>query len=568
MTGLILDYMPAPRGKILDRQLNVVADIAPKIVVTAKPAEAMRHPEKIEQLAQMLGTSSKKLIRAMKKQWHKSNFYVPIHVGATVQQATKIAESGTTFPGIGVESMSLRNLRESQWMPHIVGYVGVPTEAIEKEMKEAGAVFIPPYVGRDGLEQVYQEALGGSPGSTTYTVDPSRRPLRAVMSDAPKPGDSLVISIDMAVQRAAIEALAGRKGAVVALEPQTGEVLAMASTPGYDLAIFEGGLTQDESDSINQDENRPLLKRAIAGLYPPGSTFKIVTAMAAYRAGIFDPRWHVGCPGYLTVGSSRVKCENHPSATYSFNMAFTRSCNSYFGKLSQRVGVSELNKAAAEIGIGMKTGIDLPGEKSGLFPDAKYVEEKHKRPFSAGDANNVGIGQGDLLTTPLQMACVAAMVANEGVNYVPHVVKGYLSSAEGAVVRPVERRVLHRFKADPNFWATMKTAMRSVVTQGTGTRSALGNVAVGGKTGSAENSHSRKTHAWFVGFAPMENPKIAFAVVIETAGHGGSVAAPVAQQFLNVFFNRPKPQLVQNSKARASDIGLSLSPISESETPD
>ena len=558
MTGLILDRTAAPRGKIYDRQMHVLADVRPKIVITAKPAEAIQHPEELDRLAKILGTTRAKLEYQMRQQWNKSNFFVPVYVGATVQQATKIAESGSVFPGIGVQTLPMRFNTGAAALEHILGNVWVPTEAIEKELTEAGEEYIPPYVGRDGVERIYERELMGKPGSTTYTLDRRRRPLRAVMSEAPVPGNSLVLSIDMATQKVAKEELAGRKGAVVALDPNTGEVLALVSTPGYDLGIYENGLTQAETDSIYQNKDIPLLKRPIGGLYPPGSTFKIVTAMAAYQAGKFDAHSRVSCPGYLQVGNRRVRCENHPSASYDFHMAMTKSCNSFFGKLAQRVGGPDIKKTATELGFGLKSGIDLPGEKGGAVPDDEFVRKQHGRPYSAGDANNVGIGQGDLLVTPLQMALLASLVANNGVNYVPHVVRGILPLGENSKVQVVEPQVLHRFDATPQFWSTMQSALRNVVVAGTARSAQVADVAVSGKTGSAENSTNRRTHAWFVGYAPADNPKIAFAILVENSGHGGSIAAPIAKKVIETYLRKNVQAQKENSKDL--DISVKLTP--------
>jgi penicillin-binding protein 2 len=564
MTGLIVDQSMAPRGKIFDRSMNVIADVRPKIVVTAKQTEVNRVPESLDRLALILGTTRKRLEYQMARNSHKANFPVPIFVGATVQQAAKIAESGADFPGIGVQTQAMRYTKGTDALEHILGNVWVPTEEIEKTFKEEGIDYIPPYVGRDGIERVYEKELMGKPGATTYTVDRRRRPLRAVMSEAPVPGNSLVLSLDIATQKAAKEALGNQKGAVVALDPNTGEVLAMVSTPGYDLGIYDGGLTQAESDSIYQNKDIPLLKRAIAGQYPPGSTYKIATAMAAYQAGKFDSSMRVSCPGYLLVGNRRVKCENHPAASYDFRMALTKSCNSYFGKLSQRVGEVDMKRTANQLGFGERTGIDLPGEKAGVVPDDAFIRKNHGRPYSAGDANNIGIGQGDLLVTPLQMASLLSLVANEGVNYRPHVVRGVLDSIPGAKLKVVEPVVLHRFDATAEFWSILKGALRNVVVAGTARAAQISGVAVAGKTGSAENSVSRRTHAWFVGYAPAENPKIAFAVIVETGGHGGTTAAPIAKKVVSTYLLKPG----QKENSKALDIAVTVSPDNEPVDPD
>ncbi|MCA0362137.1 MAG: penicillin-binding protein 2 [Armatimonadetes bacterium] len=563
MTGQIENKSLAPRGKILARDGTVLADVRPKIVVTVKPAQVAQDETLLPRLAAVLGVPVKKLDRAVKQQWNKGNLPVPVFVGATVQQGAKISESGDALSGVGVETLPMRFYKEPQALAHALGWVAIPDANIEEDLKEKGITDIPKYVGRDGVERRYEEVLMGKPGLQVYTVDSRRRPMRTVMSEVAQPGASVVLGIDLKTQRAAIEALAGRRGAVVALDPRTGEIIALVSSPNYSLAAFDGGLSTDEAEYLYKNEDRPMLKRFIAGRYPPGSTYKILTTMAAYQAGIFNPGNVVSCPGYLTMGNKRVKCENHPPTSYSFTMAMARSCNTYFGKLAQRTGEEQMRKTAEQVGFGQVTGLDMPGEVKGLVPDPEHILKAHKRRWSIGDTNNVGIGQGDLEVTPLQMACLAAMVANRGVSYRPHLVKSIIPAGENMQAEPVKPQVLAKFDADPSFWDTMHTALRAVVVQGTARRAAIASAEVSGKTGSAENSQSRRTHAWFVGYAPEQNPQIAFAVILETAGHGGEIAAPVAQKMLQAFFSKDAPVApaqAQNGSTKASRIDVSISP--------
>ncbi len=560
MTGLLMDHTLAPRGKIYDRSMTLLADVRPKIVITAKPGEALAQPEMLERLAKLLGTSRKKLEWTLNQ--YKPTLPVALYVGATVDQGTRIAEAPDEFPGIGVETLPMRAYPDPKIASHMLGFVWVPTDKIEQELKESGADYIPPYIGRDGLERSYESVLGGLPGTTTFTADARGRPMRLVISEAPTPGDSLILGLDAKVQKLALELLKGHKGAVVALDPKTGDVICMASSPGYRADVYEGGLSQAEADALYKNRDVPLLKRPIAGRYAPGSTWKIVTAMAAYQAGKFTTGDSVSCPGYLMVGRRRVRCENHPPGSFNFRNAFTRSCNSYFGRLAQRVGADQMEETAKLLGFGSGTGLDIPGESVGLVPDAAFVKKTHGRPWSLGDTNNIGIGQGDLLVTPLQMALLACLVANEGVSYKPHAVRGFVGPGEGAEVRLKEREVLHQFDADSTFWSSLKSAMQNVVAEGTARSAQIAEISVGGKTGSAENPAGRLTHAWFVGYAPVENPKIAFAVILENAGHGGAVAAPIAKQVVEAYLRRD----VSKSTAKDLDISVTVSTDSPSDS--
>lgn len=535
-TGRISVSTLAPRGRITDREGHVLAAVEPKVVITARPLVVGEKMEVLDKVAAILGADPKKLKRALKQRWQRAGLPVPIYVGATPQQAAMIAEAGESLKGIGVETQAMRKCTEPTLAPHALGWVAAPTAAEEEAMKAKGFVAAD-YVGRDGVEKFYEQQLMGKAGKSSFSVDAKRRPVRALPGEMPVPGDSLVLSLDSATQRVATQALNGRKGAVVALDPTNGEVICLVSSPDYDLSTFEGGLTEEEADFLYQNPDRPMLKRAISGLYPPGSSFKIVTALAAYHAGKFNDAGSVYCPGYILVGTKKVRCENHPGGSYNFLMAMTKSCNSFFGRLAQRSGDNAIRETAEMIGLGHKTGIDVTGEAGGRFPDEAWIEEAHGRRWSLGDTNNIGIGQGDLEVTPLQMACVAALVANEGVSYKPHLVRQFVPATPGKAPRDFAKEILGKFDADATFWATLKAALRNVVVAGTARGSQIPGIAMSGKTGSAENPHSSRTHAWFVGYAPSENPRIAFAVVLETAGHGGDVAAPVARQVVQTYLN-------------------------------
>ncbi len=531
--GRLEDKSLAPRGRIYDRRGKIIAEVEPKLVVTVKPSVIEKDPDILDRLAKVLQVDAKKLKRNMEKQ-RRGNLDIPVFVGTTMAKAAQIVEAGEDLPSVNVVTQPMRVARDAHNYSHILGWVSVPTEKLEASLKEKG---IEPaaFVGRDGLEQVYEEKLMGKPGSQVYAIDLARRPIRPIESNSPKAGTGLVLGIDSELQVLAQKLLGSNKGSIVALDPKTGEVLCMVSSPTFDLSIFEGGLSNDEFDFLYQNKERPMYKRAIAGLYPPGSTAKIMTTIAAAMAGSFQPSQSINCPGYLTMGKRKVRCENHGAGSLSFNMAFTKSCNTYFGKMAQNVGSTNMQKALHAMGIAEKTGIDINGEVLGTVPSEESIQKNHGRPWSLGDTNNIGIGQGDLLVTPLQMANISAMVANRGTIYKPHVVKAFVRSGLENAVNPVQPEILRTVDVPSNVWDDLQAAMRNVVVAGTGKACQIPGITVAGKSGSAENSQSRRTHAWFVGYAPYENPKIAFAVVVEGAGHGGAIAAPMARQIVQTY---------------------------------
>ena len=546
----------APRGRIYDRKGVVIADVEPRVVVTAKPAVVGRDPEVLQRVAAILDVDVKKLENAVYIQRNKGSLPAPIYVGAPMTRAAQIFENPDDFPGIDVTTQPMRVYRDGLNFSHVLGWVGVSTEEIDAALKERG---IKPaaYVGRDGIEQTYEEQLMGEPGSKTYVVDLAKRPIRSLGDESPMPGDGLVLSLDTELQKMAHELLGENKGAVVALDPNTGEILCMASTPTYDVRMWEGGLSTDQASYLYQNPDRPLYKRAIAGLYPPGSTFKIVTTIAGELSGdIFELRT-LRCPGYLQVGNRRVRCENHRAATMDYQFAFTKSCNSYFGKLAQMAGPETMREAMRMCGFGTVPDIDINGAKAGNVPTNEFVRQTHGRPWSLGDTNNIGIGQGDVLVSPLQMANLVAMVANRGVVYKPHVVRGYVNPLEEGVVNTVEREEMFRVQVNPDAWDRLQAAMENVVAGGTARAAQIQGISSAGKTGSAENPQYKETHAWYVGYAPFDNPQIAFAVVVEGAGHGGAIAAPIAKQIVEkyLFPERYAPVEEEPSEDGSSEDG-------------
>ncbi|CAN5652970.1 hypothetical protein BH11ARM2_BH11ARM2_26240 [soil metagenome] len=398
----------------------------------------------------------------------------------------------------------------------------------------------------------------GSAGKEEIEVDAKRRPVRIVGRDASLPGRQLQLTIDMDLQRyaTALMAQGNYRGAVVAIEPSTGEILAMVSAPTYDLALFEGGISKTDYDSLFNDPSTPMLNRAIQSAYAPGSTFKIVTTLAAEQHGIFDPNAYVTCTGGFKLGKHMFKCLGY-HGSISFQRAMEKSCNTYFCTLGHQIGRERLLETAEKMGLGARTGIELTGEIRGDLPNERWLKRARKPAvWFGGDAVNAAIGQGAVNTTPLQMANVAAFVANDGVSYVPHMVRTVRDADQRGHERTIQPEVAHKIDAPPEFWRTLKTALVGVIEEGTAKVARIPGVTWGGKTGSAEHGKAEKTHSWFVGVAPMESPQIAVAVALESAGHGGDVAAPIAKEVVRHYL----ASVAKRSAKASSSAAPSLSP--------
>lgn len=538
----------APRGEIYDRSGHLLAGVKSAWVVRATPSIVKKHPESLEHAERILGISAEEIQEKLKSAEVKT-LPTDILIDATAAQAIKVAEQPSLLPGFDVQVRSIRKIVEPFAVTHVLGYVGRPSEVILKQLKEQG-IKAAEYVGRDGLEKIYEADLMGKEGASKMAVDSRGRPVQQMSSQNPIPGARLYLGLDLDLQREALRLLGSKKGAVAALDPTTGDVLAFVSSPTYDLSLFEGGISNSKFRQLRDDPANPFQRRPSQGLYSPGSTFKIVTALAAARAGHL--RGHNEfCPGFKKIGTRSIKCRNHaPGVTHSFASAFRTSCNTYFIDLALLVGPEALSQAAHDLGLGEKTGIDLPSEWSGMIPDGLEVKEMGNkvRPWYQGDTANMGIGQGGVLVTPLQMAQLMMRVANQGAAPIPRLVRARQATDQ---LEPEQIAVKYseEFSAPPEYWEMLREAMGTVVASGTARKAQIDGLQWGGKTGSTQHSGGSKPHSWFVGMAPLNNPKIVIAVLAEESGGGGDIAAPIAAGVVRKYLESLENQRPNSSEA-------------------
>lgn len=540
----------APRGLIYDRKNRLLGGVQSKWVVTAIPQEVEKKPWVIDKVAAMLQADPKKLREKVADGAMRPYLPTPIFVGATEEIAIKIAEAGDHIPGIGVDTQPMRYYPNTVDLAHLLGYVWTPDKNDVDRFKRHDWA-LPQYVGKQGIEWSCEQDLMGQPGAETIEVDARRRPVRVIGRENAEPGTRLILTIDRDLQKYANEVLATIRSrfpqsgaALAAIDPKTGEVLALASYPTFDTQLFSGGISKDEYKVLSDDPLHPMFNRAVSGSYSPGSTFKIVTALAAYETGYFDPNRHIVCRGYYEVGNKKIKCLGVHGAI-AFREALAKSCNAYFGDLAAHAGRDGLNKAAIDLGLGYPTGVEIRGESGGSLPTDKWMKKLEERTgikpqWYLGNTVNVGIGQGEVSATVLQMANAAAAVANGGVNYKPHLIHARVDENG---THPVEPTPAHSIDADPTFWREVQAGMVGVIDHGTArTSAAIPGLRWAGKTGSTEAKGNAKTHSWFIGYAPAVDPKIAIAIVVEKAGHGSEVAAPLAARVVQRFFSPQKEE--------------------------
>jgi len=537
----------APRGTILDRNGKPMIWNRPSFSVAVFRQDVKNKDLLFGQLAGYLDLERAELYEKWDQSRGRAKYY-PIIVasGITQDQLEFLEENRLNLPGVDIQMKPVREYAESGSAVHLAGYIG---EISEQDLaKEEFRKYNPgDYVGKDGLERVWEHDLHGEDGGRQIEVDARGRVLRTVAENTPAIGNSVMLTIDRDIQARAEKALGEKAGAAVALDVNTGEVLAFASSPAFNPALFTGRIPHKVWDAYMEDVRHPLINKVLSGQYPPGSTFKIVTALAGLEEGLINEQTSVHCNGSYTLGNRTYHCwQKRGHGTVNLKMALKQSCDVYFYHLADRLGVDRIAAYARKYRLGMKTGIQLEHEKPGLIPSTEWKELKYRQKWIRGETISVGIGQGYVLTTPLQLASMMASVANGGTVYRPFVVRKVVDQ-DGKVLKEFRPEVLGVAGISPRSLALVKEGLQAVVNEpgGTGGASRIAEVKVGGKTGTSQvvklrtgkgNPYQFRDHALFVAFAPVDKPEIAVAVVVEHGEHGGSTAAPVAGAILRAYF--------------------------------
>lgn len=554
----------APRGMILDRNGKVLATSRPQYVVLAVPELLESNHQAFNALKDILGLTQKELKKIMSSE--RAAAYAPVRVktDVDVNVIAKIMEHRAILPGVDVELDQLRSYPDGALCCHILGYIKEIDAEELKKFNDEGRNYRPgDYVGKSGIERQYESLLRGIDGGERLEVDALGRTRRSLGRQEPIPGATLTLTIDKNLQIAAERAMEGKTGAVVAVDPQTGEVLAMVSKPDYDPNIFVKRVKPDDWNRVGNNPTHPMQNRAISGLYPPGSTFKPVTATASLQLGACTPNTAMSCPGSYHLGRARFGCWKRHGGV-NFTTAISGSCDVFFYTVGRKIGIDNLAKYAKQFGLDQPTNIDLPGGRSnsGTIPDTTWKKKNFADGnWYQGETVICSIGQGYVLASPLQMAMVSATVGASGKYYQPHILMkavrpgkktddGEIGPAEVQNIKPKLVRTVNA--SEKNFKAIQYAMHQTVVGPGgTGHVVDLGDVAVAGKTGSAEVK-GKAAHAWFICFAPVDKPRIAIAVISEHGRHGATSAAPVARAILDVYFGKKKPSEIKSSVAKVS----------------
>ncbi|MBH30899.1 MAG: penicillin-binding protein 2 [Candidatus Marinimicrobia bacterium] len=524
---------PAPRGNIVDRNGKILAANTSIYAVSVIRDELIDEEVQLAMIAGFIDREEGDLRRNLKK--YDQGRFLPVLLArnVSISQLSLIEEHKNELPGILSTKLPVRFYPNVDLASaaHILGYL---REASAKELKdtEAGDYSPGDYIGSQGLEKYYESRLRGSKGIEYRQVDALGREMGTLADRKPipaEPGEEIRLTIDRRLQSRSEALLQGSRGAAVVMNASTGEILAIASKPDFKLTDFAAGMNPEKWRLYSSDVDKPLLNRAVLGLYPPGSSMKLVTIIAAMQRRLVDNQWSIQCTGSYEFGDRTFGCwreEGH--GTVNLDRAIVESCNVYFYQLVQRIDINTLANFAKLFGFGSPTGIDLPAENIGLVADRTYMNEKYGRwGWAKGSLLHLSIGQGDILVTPLQMASFIATVATRGEKVRPKLVQDRENLETVQIpLRASTWNAIHRLTFD-------------VVNKRNGTaydtELARSDVRAYGKTGTAENPHG-DPHAWYVGFANRKNETIALSIIIENGGTGGSAAAPIAAELTKLYF--------------------------------
>jgi penicillin-binding protein 2 len=524
----------APRGIITDRNGEILATNRPTYSLFLVPAEVQAYGPTLLRLSQILGEplSDMELLVESRRETRK---FEPIRLRTHLDQnlIAQIEENRVHLPGIYIQMEPERYYPNGELASHILGYIGEISEGELGHMKADG-YNEGDWVGKKGVERTYDSVLRGVNGGVEVEVDASGVQRRTLAYKNPIQGQTLMLSIDYKVQKLAEELMGDNIGAVLVTDPQTGEILAMVSKPNYDPNLFVSGISFKDWNKLVKDKTFPLENRAIQGQYPPGSIFKLITTLAALEDHVIDYNKVFLCRGIFWYKTWPYRCwRTSGHGWINLQRAIVESCDIFFYQLGLLVKIDQIYKVAREMGLGSKTQVDLDSEVAGLVPNPQWKESTQHQPWFPGNTIQMSIGQGYLLTTPLQMLDMASCIAMNGKIYKPHLLYRVVDQKTGRSIYDQGPEVLTQASLNPDYLKFVQDTMEKVISddRGTGKKARIAGVRVAGKTGTSENPHG-DNHAWFTAYAPADNPKVAVIVLVENGGEGGIVSAPIAQRLM------------------------------------
>jgi penicillin-binding protein 2 len=524
----------APRGIITDRNGEILATNRPTYSLFLVPAEVQAYGPTLVRLSQILGEplSDMELLVESRRETRR---FEPIRLRTHLDPnlIAQIEENRVHLPGIYIQMEPERYYPHGEMASHILGYIGEISEQDLGRLRGDG-YHEGDWVGKKGVERTYDNVLRGENGGVEVEVDASGVQRRTLAYKNPIQGQTLMLSIDYKVQKLAEELMGDNIGAILVTDPRTGEILAMVSTPNYDPNQFVSGISFKDWNKLIKDKTHPLENRAIQGQYPPGSIFKLITTLAALEDNVIDYNRVFLCRGIFWYKTWPYRCwRTSGHGWVNLQTAIVESCDIFFYQLGLLVKIDKIYKVACMMGLGSKTGVDLDSEVAGLVPNPRWKESTQHTPWFPGNTIQMSIGQGYLLTTPLQMLDMDSAIAMNGKIFKPHLLYRVVDQKTGRAIYDQAPQLLTQASISPEHLSFIQSCMEKVISsdRGTGKKARIPGVLVAGKTGTSENPHG-DNHAWFTAYAPADDPRVAVIVLVENGGEGGIVSAPIAQRLM------------------------------------
>ena len=575
-----LQPLAPARGYIYDRNGVLLADNYPVFSATLSRADIDDIDNTIERLTPILELTQEDIDRFKSRiKVSRKTERVVIKLNLNETDIARFSEVKFQFPGVNIETQMTRYYPHGELFAHVIGYVG---RINDKELKsiDKDAYAGTNLIGKIGVEKYYEDLLHGLPGNESIEADAHGNVLRHLGRKDPIRGNDLFLSLDYGLQTVASEQLAGRRGAIVALDPNTGEILALVSSPSFNPNLFVTGISTKDYSQLRDNLDQPLYNRAVQGTYPPGSTIKPMFGLGGIHYGLIDWQTAIQDHGYFTLPGDSHRFRDHKKTGHgvvNMHTAQVVSCDTFFYVLSYRMGIEKMNEWMRQFGFGEKTGIDLPSESSGLYPSPEWKLRTRNSKWLRGETISVSIGQGAFTATPLQLAMATAITSNKGAHITPHVLRESKGAKEHKVHNSTDGII--PFNGKPEDWVKMREAMVDVINTGTGRGIRTPFYDIAGKTGTAQVksiaqgkkyneallTERQLDHGLFVGFAPAENPQIAVAVVWENGRHGGS-AAQLAKPLFDYWILSRKKNPIKPAATQMSG-GLMTAGIKPSELP-
>lgn len=555
------------RGLIFDRNGEILAQNFTAYTLEIIPDQVADLEAAIDELATLIEITPEDRRRFNKLRRESTRFKsLPIRSRLTDIEVARFAENRYRFPGMDIRARLLRHYPKGEWVSHVIGYIGrindkdlEQLEANQQLENYRGSL----HIGRTGIEKSYESALHGVTGFEQVETDAVGRPVRTLSRVPPVAGSDLTLTLDIGLQQAAIEAFGEFRGALVAMNPSNGEILAFVSKPGFDPNLFVDGIDHYNWRLLNESKDRPLNNRALRGVYPPGSTFKPFMALAGLELSKRTPHHAINDPGFFSLPGSTHRFRDWKPGGHGrvdMHKSLVVSCDTYYYMLSHDLGISNIHTFIAQFGFGNKTGVDIPGEMSGLLPSPEWKKERFNQPWFPGDTISVGIGQGFNLATPLQLTFATMLLANNGKAFRPHFVKLQANHQQDLIKNDFAEE-MYRLNLKQEHLDHIKQALVDVTRPG-GTAARAGADAAytfAGKTGTSQVINIKqgeryiaskiderhRDHALFTAYAPAEHPQIVLTVLVENGGSGGATAAPIARKILDYFFLGIKPESIE-----------------------